>query len=122
MFIGWRFQGLWVDLEAACALASVVQLVTTCERTWDSAGGRRRDFMVGWPLVAAAVSSCRVQPDRWIAPHLAVRTNFDVVRWTCRVTQPVQRTPLWPASLLLALDKRRGSKSVEVRRVLEISF
>ena len=63
---------------------------------------------------------CRVQPGGWIAPHLAVRTLFDCCRWTCRVAQPVQRTPLWPASWLLAVDKNRGSKSVEVRRVWEV--
>ena len=34
--------------------------------------------------------------------------------------QPVKRTPLWPASWLPALDKTRGSKSVEVQRVWEI--
>ena len=33
--------------------------------------------------LAAAVLSCKVQPDRWIAPHLAVRTLFDCCRWTC---------------------------------------
>ena len=65
--------------------------------------------MVGCPLAAAAVLSCKVQPGRWIAPHLAVRTLFDCCRWTCRVTEPVQRAPLWPASCLLAVDKRRGS-------------
>ena len=32
--------------------------------------------MVGCPLAAAAVLSCRVHPDRWIAPHLVVRTFF----------------------------------------------
>ena len=31
----------------------------------------------------------------------------------------VQRTPLWPASCLLAVDKGRGSKSVEVQRVCD---
>ena len=40
--------------------------------------------------------------------------------WSGRVTQPVQRTHLWPASWLPAVDKSRGSKSVEVRRVWEI--
>ena len=55
--------------------------------------------MVGCPLL-----SCQVQPDRWIA----VRAFFDCCRWTCRVTQSVQRTPLWPASWL-----------PEVQRVLE---
>ena len=49
--------------------------------------------MVGCPLAAAAVLSCTVQPDRWIAPHFAVRTLFDCCRWECWVTQPVQRTP-----------------------------
>ena len=34
--------------------------------------------------------------------------------------QPVQRTPLWPASWLLAVDKSRGSKSIEVQRVWEV--
>ena len=34
--------------------------------------------MVGC-LAAAAVLSCMVQPDRWVAPHLAVRTLFNCV-------------------------------------------
>ena len=63
---------------------------------------------------------CKVQPDRWIAPHLAVRPRFDCGRWESWVTQPVQCTPLWPASWLPAVDKGRGSKSVEVQRVWEI--
>ena len=51
-------------------------------------------------------------------PQLAVRTHFECNnRWTCGVTQPVQRTPLWPASWLLALDKSWGSKPAEVQRV-----
>ena len=79
--------------------------------------------MVGCPLaVASAVLFCRVQSDRWITPHLAVRTLFDCCRWTSRVSQPVQRTPLWPASWLPAVDKSRGSESVEVRRVWEIDY
>ena len=36
------------------------------------------------------------------------------------MTQPVQRTPIWPASWLPAVDKSRGSKSVEIQRVWEI--
>ena len=75
----------------------------------------------GLLLVVAArifiVLSCKVQADRWIAPHLAVRTLFDCCRWDCRVAQPFQRTPLWPASWLPAVDEGRGSKSVEVQRV-----
>ena len=71
--------------------------------------------MVGCPVVAAAVHSCSVQLDRWIVPHHAVRASFLYSRWTCRVSQPVRYTPLWPASWLPALDKSRGSKSVEVQ-------
>ena len=44
--------GLRVDLDTAWALAREVQLVAT-----DSAGGHRGDFVVGLPLVAAAVPS-----------------------------------------------------------------
>ena len=68
--------------------------------------------MVGCPLAAVAVLSCKVQLERWIAPQLAVRTLFDCCRWTSQVTQPVLRTSLWPASWLPAIDKSRGSKSV----------
>ena len=112
--------GLWVDLEEAWALTAGLRPAVTCKRTWESGGGHRRDFMVGCPLTVAAVSSCKVLNDRWSAPHLAVRTLFDCCRWTCSVTQVVQRTPLWLASWLPAVDKSRGSKSVEVQRVWEV--
>ena len=49
----------------------------------------------------STVFKCVVQEDRWILPHLAVRTHFEFSRWVSRVSQPVQRTPLW-ASLLVA--------------------
>ena len=112
--------GLWVDLEGSWALATGKQPSSTCMREWGSGGGTRRDFMVGSPLSAAAVLSCTVQADRWIAPHFAVRALFDYKRWSCCVTQPVRFSPLWPASWLPAIDKSRGSKSVEVRRVWEV--
>ena len=35
--------------------------------------------MVGCPLAVAAVLSCRVQADRWFAPHLAVQTLLTAV-------------------------------------------
>ena len=76
--------------------------------------------MVGCPLAVAAVLSCKVQPDRWIAPHLAIRALFDCGRWESWVTQPVQCTRPWPASWLPAVDKGRGSKSAEVQRVWEV--
>ena len=73
--------------------------------------------MVGCPRAAAAVTGCMVREDRWILPYLAVRTHFQYSRWVSRVSQPVQRTPLWHVSWLPVLDKSRGSKSAEVLRV-----
>ena len=73
--------------------------------------------VTGCPRAAAAVTGCVVQEDRWILPHLAVRTHFQYSRWVSRVSQPVQRALLWPASWLPVLDKSRGSKSAEVQRV-----
>ena len=74
-------------------------------------------FLVGCPRAAVAVSRCVVQEGRWILPHLAVRAYFEYSRWVSRVSQPVQRTPLWPASWLPVLDKSGGSKSADVQRV-----
>ena len=108
---GWARVGAWA---AAC-----LQPTPTCKRDWNATGGHRRDSMVGCPL-AAAVLSFRVQPDRWIAPHLAVRTLLDCCRWTSRVTLLVQRIPLWPASWLPPVDKGRSFKSVEVQRFWEV--
>ena len=99
--------GLWVDLEVSWALAAGLQPAPACKRDWSAAGGHRPDFMVGCPL-AAAVLSCTFQADRWIVPHLPVRTLFDYDRWCCRVTQLVRFSPLWPASWLPAIDKSRG--------------
>ena len=112
--------GLWVDFEEAWALAAGLQPAPTCKRDWGSVVFRRRDFMIGCLLAAAAVLSCKVQPERWIVHHLAVRTLFDCCRCTSQATQPVVRTPLEPVSWLPAVDKGRGSKSVEVQRVWEV--
>ena len=98
----------------------VCLLLLLASGTWGDLGGHRRDFMVGCPLVATAVHSCSVQQDRWIVPHLAFRASFLYSSWTVRVSQPVKRTPLWPASWLPAIDKTRGSNSVEVQRVWEV--
>ena len=53
--------GLWVDIEDSWALATGGQPSSTCMREWGSGCGTRRDFMVGCPLVAAAVIDCAVQ-------------------------------------------------------------
>ena len=112
--------GLWVDFEEAWALAAGLQPTPTCKRCWTAAGGHRRDFVIGCPLAAAAaILSCKVQPDRWIAPHFAIRALFDCSRWSCRVTQPVRRTPFGVLLGCLLLI-RVGAKSVEVQRVWEI--
>ena len=113
--------GLWVDLEGSWALATGRQPASTCMREWGSGVGTRRDFMIGCPFAAASLlvlhSSGLTGGFRLIL-RLGPFLNCD--RWSCRVTQPVRRTPLWPASWLPAVDKSRGSKSVEVRRVWEI--
>ena len=71
-----RLKG-FVDLEVSWALATGKQPGSTCMREWGSGGGARRVFMVGCPLAAAAASSCRVESDGWVAPHLAVRAHFE---------------------------------------------
>ena len=55
-----------------------------------------------------------------MVPHFAVRICFDYSRWLTRVSLPVRRSPLWPASWLPVLDKSRGSKAAEVQRVWDI--
>ena len=112
--------GLWVDLDAAWSAAKGQHPAVTCKRSRVSTGGCRRDFLIGCPLATAALLSCSVSSCRWLQPHFAVSATFDCDRWSCRVTQPIRCTPLWPASWLPALDKTRGSKSVEVQRVWEV--
>ena len=112
--------GLWVDFGEAWAIAAGLQPGPTCKRSWDAVGGHRRDFMVGCPLATAALLSCKVRTDRWVAPHLAVHALFDYGRWDAWVAQSVRCTPLWPASWLPIVDKTRGSKSAEVQRVWEV--
>ena len=58
----------------------------TCKQDLGSSIGSRRDFMVGCPRVAAAVSGCEVLVDRWVVPHFAVRACFDYSRWLARVS------------------------------------
>ena len=75
--------------------------------------------MVGCPLCAAAIQSCEVVADRWVQPHLAVRSWFPTERWTIHVTQPAQVTLLWPACWLPKVDKSRESNPAEVHRAWE---
>ena len=57
---------------------------------------------------------CSVSAVRWLQTHFAVSAKFDCDRWSCKVTQPVRCTP---AFCLPALDKSRGSKSVDDDRL-----
>ena len=98
----------------------MILLFITCKRTWDSDSGNRRDFQIGCPLRGAAVLSCEVLGDRWIQPHLAVRTWFVADRWTAFVAQPRRFTPLWPASWVSSVDRSRFCKSAEVRRIWDV--
>ena len=93
--------GLWVDFGEAWALAAGLSPDPTCKRSWTADGGHHRDFILGCPLAAAALLSCKVQPDRWIAPHLAVRAPFDSGQWESWVTQPVRLFGLLLGCLLL---------------------
>ena len=87
-----RLLGLWLLVFSLLLLASVlgVLLVVIVGTSWSVALLLLLFFPVGFSRVA---------------PHLAVRIEFDCVRWTCRVTKPVERTPLWPAAWLPAVDK-----------------
>ena len=109
-----------VDLGASWACATGMQPALVCKRALSASGGHGKNFMVGCPLAANAVLSRKVQFDKWVDPHLVVRTLCDCCRWTCRATQAVQRTPLWLASWSPAIDKSRGSRSVEVQKVWEV--
>ena len=58
--------GLWVDIERAWALAAGLRPTPTCKKDWSATAGHRRDFIVGCPLAAAAVLSCKVQVRRFL--------------------------------------------------------
>ena len=83
------------------------QPAVTCKRSWDSSGGNRWDFMLGCPVTSAVVHSCMVDLGRCLQSHLADGACFNCQRWTCKVTQPIQLTPLWPVAWLSAVDKSR---------------
>ena len=112
--------GLWVDFEEAWALAAGLHPAPTCKRSWTAAGGHRSDFVFGCPLAVAGILSCKVQPDRWIAPHLAVRALFDYGRWESWVTQPVH-VPLFGLLLgCLLLTRLWVLSLLRVQRVWEV--
>ena len=90
------------------------------KRDWASTSGTRRDFFLGCPLAAAALSRCWVDTERWVQPHFSVCASFLASRWSAKLLRPVPLTPLWPASWVAAVDKTRNSKSALVRNIWEI--
>ena len=96
---------LWFDLQPCWAAAAGAGAggVWACKRTL--AYQKTWDFQVGCPLCAAAVRGCVVMADRWVQPHLAVRSWFDVNRWSGSIGQRAQVTPLWLASWLPAVHQ-----------------
>ena len=112
--------GLLIDLEAAWAMAAGSEPSATCKRDWASPGGTRRDFVVGYPLAAAALSGCWVDGTRCVQPHLSVCASFENGRWNAVAQQPVRFTPLWPASWVAVVDKSRSSRSAEDREIWRV--
>ena len=91
--------GLWFDLHASRAVASGAIPAATCMHYFYSTGGTRRDFIIGCPLAASALSWCRVLGERWVLPHHAVlRASFGLGAWTSRSRQVALYTALWLAS------------------------
>ena len=73
--------------------------------------------MFGCPLAAAAVSSCRVELNRWIAPHLAVRA---ILTSSGGIVRLLSLFSVLLCGLLLdylLLIRVECSTSVEVQRV-----
>ena len=112
--------GHWFDLQSSWASATGVDPLPTCCRTFGSGGGSRRDFILGCSHAISALRWCSVLQERWILPHYAVRASFSVGRWSAKVCLPVRSSVLWPAAWVSCVDKSRGSKSVEVRRIWEV--
>ena len=69
-------------------------------------------LLLCYPVLSLLAGGCNL--------IFAVSAMFDCDRLSCRVTQPVRSTPLWPASWLQALDKSRCSQFVEVQKVWEV--
>ena len=107
----WKLLGPWLLVRNLLLLASVLGtlVVVTGGTSWRVV-----------PLLLLLFFLARLSLTGGLLLILLLGPNFDYRRWSCRVTQPVQRAPLWPASWLPAVDKSRGSKSVEVQRVWEV--
>ena len=79
--------GLWFDLLAFKAVASGAIPAATCMHAFHSTGGTRRDFIIGCPLAASALSWCRVLGERWVLPHHALMASFGLGARTSRLVK-----------------------------------
>ena len=113
--------GLWIDLDASWASACGREPEMTCKRTWDSDSGNRRDFQIGCPSCAAAVSSCCVLRERWLQPHFLLSgLGLMPVGGLLRLLSLLGLHLCNPASWVLAVDRSRNSRSAEVWRIWEV--
>ena len=48
--------------------------------------------------------------------------SFVASRWSPRVTQRVEVSPIWPAFWVSSVDKTRGSKASEVRQFVRLGL
>ena len=112
--------GLWIDLEVSWALASGKQPASTCSMSGVLVVAI---IVISWLVALLLLLLCylaRFKLTGGLPLILLLGTLFDYDRWSCRVSQLVRYSPLWPASWLPAVDESRESTSVEVQRVWEI--
>ena len=97
----------------------VLILLPLANNAFGAGGGTRRDFVLGCLLAASALNWRRVLVDCWVLPHHSARASFGVGWWSAQVCQSVRFLVVCLAAWVSAVDKSRGSKSTEVRRIWE---
>ena len=88
--------GLWVDLEEAWALAAGLHPAPTCKRSWTAVGGHRRE--ISWLVVLLLLLLSSLVRFKMTGGSLSILLFVPyLIAVGGRVTQAVQRTPLWEA-------------------------
>ena len=122
-FLAWQ-KGRWLgsgfDLEASWASASGSVSWFYLQAGLGVSFGVPAGFHGGLPSCCCCCLWMWALQDRRVVPHFPVRACFDYSRWFAKVSLPVQRTPLWPASGYRYLIRGRVSKTAEVQRVWDI--
>ena len=111
--------GHWIDVEQAFA-GSGVALARTCQFQLDEDKGLRRDFTLACPIAMAAITACRVLPDRWFTPHFAILTEFSLSAWDATVHMARVYSHLWPACWVGCPDRSRRSPSPMVQNIRNV--